>query len=115
GVSCPPQRFPKVLRHVKLNPLFHDNLLEPVESRCVAAVPVLRSLLSVAITGDATFIAAMIRTSCSVKPRVAIFHISATTENSRSSELLLTISATLTRTSRQYTTCEKTVMLETVQ
>lgn len=44
------------------------------------AVPVVRSLLSVAIRADATFVAAMIRTSCSVKPRFVIFHISATKE-----------------------------------
>ena len=44
------------------------------------AVPVVRSLLLVAIRADATFVAAMIRTSCSVKPRVVIFHISATKE-----------------------------------
>ena len=36
--------------------------------------------LSVAISAGATFIAAMIRTSCSVKPRVVIFHISAPAE-----------------------------------
>ncbi len=40
------------------------------------AVPVGRSLLSVSIRADATFVAAMIRSSCSVKPRVVIFHIS---------------------------------------
>ena len=44
------------------------------------AVPVVRSLLLVAIRAEATFVAAMIRTSCSVKPRVVIFHISATKE-----------------------------------
>ena len=44
------------------------------------SVPVVRSLLSVAIRADATFVAAMIRTSCSMKPRVVIFHISATKE-----------------------------------
>jgi hypothetical protein len=43
-------------------------------------VPVVRSLLSVAIRADATFVAAMIRTSCKLKPRVVIFHISATKE-----------------------------------
>jgi len=46
------------------------------------AVPVVRSLLLVAIRAAATFVAAMIRTSCSVKPRVVIFHISATKEES---------------------------------
>jgi len=46
----------------------------------LGAVPVVRSLLSIAIMGDATFVAAMSRTSCSVKPRVVIFHISATKE-----------------------------------
>ena len=44
------------------------------------AVPVVRSPLSVAISAGATFIAAMIRTSCSVKPPVVIFHISASKE-----------------------------------
>jgi hypothetical protein len=44
------------------------------------AVAVVRSLLSFAIRADATFLAAMIRTSCSVKPRVVIFHIRATKE-----------------------------------
>ena len=43
-------------------------------------MPVVRSLLSVAIRADATFVAAMIKTSCSMKPRVVIFHISATKE-----------------------------------
>src|ERR1700735_546253 len=43
----------------------------------LGAVPIVRSLLSVAIRADATFVAAMTRTSCSVKPRVVIFHISA--------------------------------------
>ncbi len=43
-------------------------------------VQVVRSLLLVAIRADATSVADMIRTSCSVKPRVVIFHISATKE-----------------------------------
>src|ERR1700730_3110209 len=38
---------------------------------------VVRSLLSVAVRTDAIFVSAMIRTSCSVNPRVVIFHISA--------------------------------------
>ena len=54
--------------------------LEPVEFRCAGLCQFVRSLFSVAIGADATFIAAIIKTSCSVKPRVVIFHITATKE-----------------------------------
>ena len=54
------------------------------------AVAVVRSLWSVAIGADAIFVAAMISTSCSVKPRVVIFHMSATKEEIEPSEALLT-------------------------
>src|SRR5271165_2325265 len=84
-LSHRPQRFPKVLRHVKLNHFCHDNLLDPRESPCERLGQIVRSPLLVAISAVATFISAMIRTSCSVKPRVVIFHISA----SNSSEACL--------------------------
>ncbi len=69
-----PQLFPKVLWYVKLNHVCHDNLLDPGESGCAGLRQIVRSPSSVATSVDATFIAAMIRTSCSVKPRVLIFH-----------------------------------------
>jgi len=76
-LSHRPERLAKVLRYVKLNYFCHDNLLAPGESRWVRLRQIVRSPVSAAISAGATFIAAMIRTSCSVKPRVLIFHISA--------------------------------------
>jgi hypothetical protein len=85
----PLQRFPKVLRYVELNHFCHDNLLDPSESRCARRRQIVRSSFSVAISAGATFIAAMIRTSCSVKPRVVIFHKRLQTSNQDSTEACL--------------------------